>query len=623
MLQAIRKHVHGLLGWLVFGLIIVSFALWGISSYFSGGDEVPVATVGDKKFYQRDVNRAYLRLKQSSPKLAAMDENILRKEAIRQLVADTVLGVTVDDMGLEVSDDEVKKIIQGIPVFQVDGKFDKNTYTVALNGQGMSSRQFIEQTRLALKKDQLRRSVLDSGFMTDAELQNYYKLFDQSRDVEYLTVPLELKNLEQSDEAIQAYYDQHKNRFQVPEQVSLHYVELKLDDLAAKESVSDDDLKAYYDEQKESLTTQERRKVRHILVAVNDDVSDQEALTKAQDIYQKLKAGEEFADLAKQLSDDPLSGKKGGDLGFIRQGDMVKAFEDVAFTVAENDISEPVKSDYGYHVIQVTEIEPGQTKTFAEVKDQLLKDYRRQKVENTFFELQETLDQTRYEHTESLEMAAQAIDQTILETALFNQNTGQGIASEKAVREAAFSQDVLDGNNSDLIELGDERVVVVRIKEHKPATTKPLESVKQSIIQALNQKDAHEAAVSKADAIVKAVKDGKSLESVAAEYQLNVETPGFIKRDTANIDWPLKQGIFSAPKPAENQTTTTTVDLGPGGQAVVVIKSVKPGDQSNIEESTQNQVTGRMLKNQNSLEYTTMLNQLKTNSDVTVQKELQ
>ena len=622
MLQSIRKHVHGLLGWFILGLIIVSFALWGISSYFAGGDEVPVATVGDKKFYQRDVNRAYLRLKQSNTRLAGMDESVLRKEALRQLVADTVLGNTVNELGLVASDKTVKKTIHNIPVFQVDGKFDKKTYTLALGSQGYSSRQFIEQTRLALEKDQLRRSSLDSGFVTQTELEDYYRLFNQARDVDYVTIPVQVKQIEHSVEAIQAYYDTHLDLFQIPEQVSLQYVELKLEDLASQERVNEDDLLAFYEEQKDAFSTEERRKVRHILVSTQSEVSEKDALKKTQSIIEKLIKGEDFAKLAKQFSDDPLSKKKGGDLGFIRRGDMLKEFEETAFSLKQGVVSVPVKTKYGYHILEVTKIEPATTKSYDEVKDQLAKDYRRQHAENKFFELQETLDQVRYEHSDNLEMAAEAIGAKIQETGLFNQQRGSGIASEKAVREAAFSDEVLEGNNSDVIEINPERVVVIRIKQHQPAKTLPLETVKQRVIQALNQKAAHDAAVSKAGEIVKAVEQGQSLDQLATKYDLKIEKPGFVKRDNPEIQWPIKQGIFSAPKPID-KPTVQAIDLGPQGQAVIVVKAVKQGDPAEFDEKKREQIKTSLLRNRNATEYTALLKQLEDSADVTIQKELQ
>ena len=621
MLQVIRKQVHGFLGWFIMGLIIMSFALWGISSYIDGGEEIPVTTVGSTKFYEKDVNRAYSRLKQSNPQYAALDESVLRKEAIRQLVADTVLGNAVDDIGLVVGDQSVKKIIQDIPVFKVDGKFDKNTYTLALNSQGLSSRQFIEQTRLALAKDQLRRSSLDSGFTTEAELEGYFRLFNQSRDVEYINIPITVKQVKHSDESIQTYYDEHADRYQVAEQVSLQYVELSLDDLAAQEEVTDEGLLAYYEEQKDLFTKEERRKVRHILISTKADNSEQDALKKSQEILQKLVDGEDFADLAKQYSEDPLSKKKGGNLGFIRKGDMVKEFEDKVFELAQGVNSKPIKTEYGYHILQVTAIQAAKSKSFEEVKVKITKEYRRKQAENSYFELQETLDQVRYENSASLDAAAQAIGKEVKETGLFNQEIGVDIATEKAVRDAAFSTDVLDGNNSEIIDLGAERIVVVRVKEHKPATTQPLEAVKNSVIQTLNQKAANDEAVSKADSIVKALNAGQSLDQLAKPQSLKVEKPGFVARNDTKIPWQIKQGIFSTVKPTD-KPTIEKVDLGPQGQAVLVIKSVKEGDAATVTKEEREEAKARLVKSRNSIEYSALISQLEAAGDVTMRNDL-
>lgn len=219
-------------------------------------------------------------------------------------------------------------------------------------------------------------------------------------------------------------------------------------------------------------------------------------------------------------------------------------------------------------------------------------------------------------------MAAEAIGKDIQETALFNQQIGVGIATEQAVRDSAFSSDVLEGNNSEIIELGSERVVVVRVKEHQPATVQPLETVKQGVIQALNQKAAHEAAVGKADGLVKALNDGQSLDNLAKARGLKLEQPGFVARNDTKIPWQIKQGIFSTVKPAE-KPTVEKVDLGAQGQAVIVIKSVKEGDVTTVTDKEREEARARLVKSRNSIEYTALISQLEQASDVSIQGDLQ
>ncbi len=232
------------------------------------------------------------------------------------------------------------------------------------------------------------------------------------------------------------------------------------------------------------------------------------------------------------------------------------------------------------------------------------------------------MDQVRYENSTSLDAAALAIGKEVKETGLFNKEIGVDIATEQAVRDAAFTSDVLDGNNSEVIDLGSERVVVVRVKEHQPATTQPLAEVKQSVIQTLNQKAANDAAVSKADAIVKALNEGQSLDKLSIAQGLKVEKPGFVARNDAKIPWQIKQGIFSTVKPVD-KPTIAKVDLGPQGQAVVVIKSVKEGDATTATKEEREEAKARLVKNRNTLEYSALISQLEAAGDVTMRNDPQ
>ena len=283
-----------------------------------------------------------------------------------------------------------------------------------------------------------------------------------------------------------------------------------------------------------------------------------------------------------------------------------------------------MKTEYGYHILEVTGIDAVTPKPYAEVKDQITKDYQRQQAENKFLKLEDTLDRVRYEHSDSLEMAAEAVGEKIQATGLFNQQTGSDIATEKAVRDAAFSKDVLEGSNSDIIELGSDRdrVVVVRVKEHRPATTLALDAVKESVVQTLNQRAAHDLAVKTADEIVAKAGQSLALNDLASKYDLPVEKPGFVTRDNKEISWQIKQGIFSAPKPGD-KPSVQKVDLGPQGQAVMIVKSVKQGDPKEIDAAMRDQVEAQLLKNRNAIEYTALIGLLEESGEVSVQKDLQ
>jgi len=261
--------------------------------------------------------------------------------------------------------------------------------------------------------------------------------------------------------------------------VSIDYLELSLADIANKVNVTEDKLKAFYEEQKDQYTTPERRKISHILFAINDKTPANLALEKAQKARQALET-KDFTVLASEVSDDKMTAKTGGDLGLFTAGVMEKAFEDAAKTLKQGEVSEPVKSSFGYHLIKVTELVPGKTKPFDAVKDEVTKAYQKSQADNGFYEAGEKLAELSYQNPDNLQVAADALGISIKKSALFNKDKGDGIASEDKVRSAAFAEEVLQGNNSAPIELGTERLIVLRMQEHKPAAPLELNRVKKT-----------------------------------------------------------------------------------------------------------------------------------------------
>ena len=374
MLTKIREKAQGVFAWVILILITVPFALWGIQNYLDVGKEAPVASVGSKDFFQKDLTRAYEQYSQSL-KNTDFDEASLKSQALQKLIKDEVLLQHVNSLSLVISDETARSFITSLDYFQTDGKFDKKQYQALLNSQGMSSSEFISRIKNALTMEQFQRAVVENSFATQHDLDSFFKIQNQQRDVEYVTVALKQITEQPSNEAIEAYFQQHMDAYQKPEQVSVEYLELSLDALANEVVATDQQLKAFYEEQKDFYTTKERRKISHILFAVNDKTDDAAALQKAKGAQQQL-ANQAFSELAKSISDDTLTSKNGGDLGLFEAGVMEKAFEDAALSLKLNEVSGPVKSSFGYHLITVTELVKGESKPFESVKDELTKTYQ-------------------------------------------------------------------------------------------------------------------------------------------------------------------------------------------------------------------------------------------------------
>lgn len=612
MLQAIRERAQGVLAWVIILLIAIPFAFWGIQNYFDIGQETPVALVGDKEFFQRDVNLAYQQIAQNPILASQFSEEELQQQALEQLVDDEVIAQVSSDLGLVVSDQTIRDFNTSLPYFQTDGKFDKNKYKLVLSSQGLSSAGFAEKVRRTLVTGQYRSGIVNSDFATQSEVNRIFDLQNQEREIDYLLVPLQAVKLTINGSSVSKYYQENQDLYQTAEQVSVDYIELSLEDLATSVMVSEKKLLDLYNTSKDLYTTQERRKASHILIALDREAGQQAvaaARDKAQKLRQRIKAGEAFATLAKELSDDKVSAKQGGDLGLITPGVMEKNFEEAVLSLAKGEISAPVKTAFGYHLIKITELSLAETREFEQVRDEVSKHYRRNQAENQFYELGERLAELSYEDPGSLEPAAQALNVEINHTDLFSLDSGEGIAAEQKIRKIAFSDDVVAGNNSEPVELGDDKVIVLRVKEHLLATIRPLEEVREEIVKRLKLDAAKAKAKEIANEIYTKLEQGSALTDLAQQHKLSVTQSKIVTRNQNELSTVMQQAIFKAPKPSDGNPIPLLVETENGEQAIINVVSVRtPASEENREQIRQ-AVEKRLVRFSGQSLYSTLVSQ--------------
>ena len=619
MLTTIREKAQGAFAWLILIAICVPFALWGIQNYLDTGKEMPVASVGDKDFYQRDLNKAYEQYAQNFRGMN-IDEQILKAQALDKLVKDEVLLQYANEEGLVTTDSTARDFIQALPYFQTDGKFDPQRYKSLLASQRMSSAELVNKIKSALIMEQFQRSITDSSFATSYAVENFFKIQNQQRDVDYLTIPVEKVTVQPTDQEIAAYYQQHQDAYKVPEQASIEYVTLSLEELAKKVTVSDDKLRAYYEEQKEQYTKPEQRKISHILFAVNAKTDDKAALEKAVKAYEELKT-KDFSVLAGEVSDDKLTAKKGGDLGLFIVGSMEKSFEEAASALKQGEVSKPVKSSFGYHLIKVTQLVPSEVKPFESVKEELTKSYQKAQAENAFYEAGEKLTELSYENPDSLQAVSEALKLTVQKTGLFSKEKGDGIAAEQKVRDMTFSDEVLQGSNSTPIELGSDRLVVLRILEHKPAAVREIGSVKQEVIAAILDEKAKQQALDKANKVKQQLQANGDIQKIAADNQLKVQQARGLTRNKAALPGELTDAIFKAAKPLSGKSTVFIVPLTNGEQAVVSLTKVIPGVMSEDDKKQLELAKKNLSKAFGQSEFNAMIASLQANADVKIRSQ--
>ncbi len=586
MLQTIRDRAQGILAWIILILITVPFVLWGIGNYFDISKEKPIAVVGKREFFERDLIRLYEQQYAHLLNQRPGSEQELKQQALDQLINDELLFQAAVEQNLVVSDTQVAKFIRSLPFFQTNGRFDEEKYQRLLANEGLSSEQFIAQVRQSLLLDQLRQGIINSSFATDHEAETFYRLQNQRRKIAYLILPIAEHEVVVSEQEIQTYYEQHQDQFRTHEQVAVDYLTLSSDSIAKSIEPTEEELHRYYEEQQQAFAEPEQRHIRHILIAVPPEASPetkQQALAKALEIKQRLEQGEDFAKLAQQFSDDPGSKAQSGDLGFIRKGLLEKNFEAAAFSLPEGKISDPVETPFGYHLIQVTAIKPATFKPFEAVKEQIRRDIQRQEAETRFYELAEKLAQLAYEDPHSLEPAATALGLKIESTDLFTRDQGEGIAAHPKVRAAAFSEEILSGNNSEPIEVEAGTLIVLRVRQHLPPKQLSLDEVRDQIAILLRNQKARQATEAQAKDWLAILEQGGNLEEIAKKTKTQVTFTELIRNAQIPELEEVKSAVFQASRPEPGKLTSLRVPLPDGRQVLVQVLAVEDGDYNGLK----------------------------------------
>ena len=598
VIQALRDNIPKWVTGVILFVIIGPFALWGINSYFTAASDTSVAKVNGDEISPGDFERAYQgqyqRLQQmygQAFRPGMIDEKELRQETLDSMINQTLLDQQVAKQHYAISDDRLREEIAKLPAFQVEGQFSQKAYEATLAANGMSPAEFERRDREGIIVGQVQASIQDSAIATPAEFADAVALRDQQRQIGYISISTNrfLAEAQPTDQDVAAYYKAHGDEFMTPEKVTLAYVELDEAVLAKQVKVDDATLQAQYQQQIKNFEQGETREAQHILISVNgsDPKADAAAKAKAEDVLKQVKAGGDFAKLAEKYSEDPGSAKSGGDLGWVSKGTMVKPFEDALFALHKpGDVSDLVKTQFGYHIIKLDGIRAASVKPFAEVKDQLLSETQKKQADDTYYKLGDQLANLAYEHPDSLERVSQELNLPIQTVEDVTRDAGTGIAANADVRKSAFSEQVLtQGSNSEPIPVGDNHVVVVRVKGHVPSQPKPLSEVRGEIVAKIKTQQADAAAQKLADSLVTQLKQGADPAQLARSNGIGVAyvLPSFVKREQGGLPPELLAAAFAAPDPADTRTIES-VRLQSGDQVVLMVTGAKPGEVSALTD---------------------------------------
>ncbi|MGE5241619.1 MAG: SurA N-terminal domain-containing protein [Bacteroidota bacterium] len=593
MLSTIREKTQGIIATFILLLIVVPFALWGINSYFESGSKLNVATVNGSDISQLSYRRMLDQLRgRVDP--ATLDSRQFKQTVLDSLVDQTLLVRDAEDQGYRVSNTLLAQTIRSLPYFQRDGQFDSAMYEAALRNQGMTPREFENRLREQSITGQIQAGLSDSAIVTDADVAQVARLLSQQREVAYAVISLEtlMSRVSVSEKETEKYYADHTELFQTPEQVRVEYLRLSAADLDRDYQPTEEDLKKAYADEAARYVVPAVRRASHILISLPANASEAQAkaaLAKIEDVAKQARDGADFAALAKKYSQDSATAAAGGDLGVVRPGVLPKPLESAVFAMNKpGEISQPVRTSFGYHLIKLMAYTPEKRRPFAEVRKELAQLVRQRKGEEKFFDVSEKFRNLVYEQPDSLAPAAKALGLKIEKSDWFSQAGGSGIAANPKVVQAAFTPDVLSqARNSDAIDIDDNTLVAVRVTARKPAARQPLNEVRAQIERALKQEQARQEAQRLGNTWLGELRAGKTLDSLAKQSNLKYQPPKLLTRtQTAGVDPRIVEAAFRAPRPAGAKPVYDVVDLDKQGYAVFALKQVvEPSGK--IEDSAQ------------------------------------
>lgn len=581
MLQNIRDNSQGWIAKTIIGVIVVLMALTGFDAIIRAthhenvaakvnGDDISIPELQQAQEMQR--RQLQQRLGKDFD-ASTLDDKLLKDAALKGLIERKLLLQAAQNDKFAFTQQQVDQLILQTPEFLVDGKFNADKFDQALRQNGYTRMQFRQMLEQEMLIGQLRAGIAGSGFVTDNELQAFARLEKQTRDFATLTFKADPAKAKVEDADIKAYYDAHKAEFMSPDQVVIDYIELKKSSFFNQVVAKDEDLQAQY--QKEIAGLSEQRDAAHILVEVNAKQTDAQAKAKIEEIKARLAKGEDFAKLAKEESNDVGSANNGGDLGYAGRGVYDPAFEDALYGLkAKGDVSEPVRTQYGWHLIKLLGVQAPEVPSFASLKPKLEQDLKSQLVEQRFVDATKQLESSAYEASD-LAQPAQELGLKVETSKPFGREGGEGVAANRQVVQAAFSTEVLeDGANSGAIELDPETVVVLRVKEHHKPQQQTLEEVTASIREVLQRQHAADAAKAQGEALLAGLRDGKTPLAQAQSGQ-TWKVVEAASRGQDGVDPQLLQEVFRMARPAKaEQPTFAGVTLGNGDYVLIRLNGV-------------------------------------------------
>jgi len=594
MLQSINDRASSWVAYVIIGLIVFSFALFGIGSYLGGSKALVAATVNGEDILADRIQQTVVSLRQRG-----QNDPSLKQKVLESAVNDIILSQQAKENGYRASNQEVYDWISTNPEFQKDGVFDPNTYEILLSSSRRSKTDYEASIRTMLTNQQLTRSISSTAFLPESDIKRFQQLQNQTRNIETYTFKMDdyKSQVSISSDEVKAYYDANLTQFMTIEKVKLSAVALNQSDLEAKVELMGDTLQVIYDDNLDRYVEPEQRKLAHILIKVGaEEGAEKNAKEKALTLFDDIIADKiSFEKAASTISEDIVAAKKSGELGLFVRGDMGAEFEKVAFSLEKGKISEPTLTEAGFEIIKLLDVVASKQKSFADVKADIEKEYRIEQAEKAFANNSEKLETLAFENDSSLDMAADSLETKIQESAWIERGvsplsktaeSADDIFSSPKILSTAFSEDVLNkGKNSELIEIDSQTVAVIRVQDHQLPQQKLLADVTDNIKEILSIQKTRKLLIEKGEVALKTLKASGEWSSVndAIGSIDKLEKKVDLKRNDAGLSPELLDKVFSMGKPVEGKSIFSNVVLASGDYVLVGLNTVKEGASDEAE----------------------------------------
>ena len=619
MLQDIRDNSQGILAKIIIGVIVAVFALFGVESIIGGFvQSPPVAEVNGEEITQFQLDQNVQNLLSSvGGQLEGIDQGLLESIALNQLIEETILRQQALNTSMGISASRLDRNILETPSFQIDGVFNSDLAIRTMAAQGLNVDMYRQSLTQSMLLSQMASAYANSNFVTESELDKFAELTAQTRDFRYLSVTLGTRTLGTpiSDEEISEYYQNNSDEFIEEETVIAEYVILDKELISQDLEIDEGEVLAQFEAERSEYEGSSEKRAAHILFEVGFEYTEEEALELAATAQLRLADGEEFAALALELSSDIVSAEAGGDIGYTDGTAFPAAIETALESLSMDEVSAPVVSEFGVHLVKLTEDAENVFVPFEEARDRIERDLKSSEVELIYAERLQDLSNLAFE-TGDLQTISEDLGLAVLQSEPIRRNGGGDVFNNQNAVDAVFSDEVLlDGNNSDVIELNDAQSVVVRVESFNASSVLPVEEVQPEIAVILRTEMERQAVQDLGNQLAEALETGQGLEELLIENDLEWIDETEINRDAFTVNREVIDTVFALPRP-QGEPELASITLSNGTFVLAELHQVNEGSIDSIPEEERLGIEALIATDLGSSEFQAYLNTLRENSDI-------